>query len=79
MERRNKKKFIILHLKGRVQKVNVMEITYIEALQHDLIYHMEKDRVTYTVKNKRKADMDENLCQLFVLGQSPVFHCEVFR
>ena len=43
MERRSAKKYITLHLKGRVQKVNILNIMYIEALQHDLIYHMDKD------------------------------------
>lgn len=50
MERRSAKKYITLHLKGRVQKVNILNIMYIEALQHDLIYHMDKNGVTYTVR-----------------------------
>lgn len=60
MEKRSKKKYITLHLKGRIQKVNVLEITYIEALQHDLIYHMEKDGITYTVRGIIK-DLEESL------------------
>ena len=60
MERRSTKKYITLHLKGRVQKVNILNIMYIEALQHDLIYHMDKDGVTYTVRGIIK-DLEANL------------------
>lgn len=60
MERRSTKKYITLHLKGRVQKVNILNIMYIEALQHDLIYHMDRDGVTYTVRGIIK-DLKANL------------------
>ncbi len=60
MERRSTKKYITLHLKGRVQKVNILNIMYIEALQHDLIYHMDRDGVTYTVRGIIK-DLEANL------------------
>ena len=60
MKRRSKKKYITLHLKGRIQKVNVLEITYIEALQHDLIYHMDEEGVIYTVRGIIK-DLEESL------------------
>ena len=60
MEGRSTKKYITLHLKGRVQKVNILNIMYIEALQHDLIYHMDRDGVTYTVRGIIK-DLEANL------------------
>ena len=47
-------------MKGRVQKVNILNIMYIEALQHDLIYHMDRDGVTYTVRGIIK-DLEANL------------------
>ena len=60
MERRSTKKYITLHLKGRVQKVNILNIMNIEALQHDLNYHMDRDGVTYTVRGIIK-DLEANL------------------
>ena len=63
-------------MKGRVQKVNILNIMYIEALQHDLIYHMDKDGVTYTVRGIIK-DLEATLkdyyffrCHKRVSGES---------
>ena len=51
MEREKCEKYITLHLKGRVQKVNIFKYYVYRSLwQHDLIYHMDKDGVTYTVR-----------------------------
>ena len=60
MERRSTKKYNHTSFEGRVQKVNILNIMYIEALQHDLIYHMDRDGVTYTVRGIIK-DLEANL------------------